>query len=77
MQRVVEACSRAASLCNGRGLLPLQLALSASNEHRNEDFSSLVNAHPPSLEALELDDCIYPHLLERVKSATDQIRFLV
>lgn len=73
VKRVVEACPRAASLRNGRGLLPLQLALSTSNEHWNQDISSLVTAHPPSVEALELDDYIYSYLLRRLNNRLDTI----
>jgi len=66
VKRVVDACPCAASLRNRRGLLPLQVALTTSNQHWNEDFSALVEAYPASLEVVELNDSIYPHILERM-----------
>lgn len=67
---IVKACPSAATVRNSDGLLPLQLALATSNQHWDEDFYALVDANPASLEALELDDAIYPYVLARINNNT-------
>jgi hypothetical protein len=67
VKRVVEACPIAATKRYHRGLLPIQMALGTSNQGWNEDFQALLDANPLSLmEAFELDDAIYSHLLARI-----------
>lgn len=77
VKRVVKACPRAASVRNRRGLLPLQLALTTLNRHWNEDILALVDAYPASLEALELDDGVYPYILDRISCAPDTVYRLI
>ena len=67
LKRLVKERPASAALRNQRGMLPLQLALVTSNQHWNEDFLALLDANPASVEALEIDDAIYPYLLERIE----------
>lgn len=66
IRRIVEARHSAACLRKHQGRLPLQLALVTFNQHWNEDYLALVDPNPASVEALELDDAIYPYLMERI-----------